>query len=87
MNELKKMKKKCKIANECINELITEFGDYNPSKMIEITEKYEKDFFELETIEDVKITTLKIFEINGKTHTIETTSIGKFDKVNYKLLE
>ena len=40
--------KKCLLANECINELIEGFGDYNPEKMKEITGKYQDLFDELE---------------------------------------
>ena len=32
------------LANRCINELITEFGDYNPELMKKITGKYETLF-------------------------------------------
>jgi len=38
------MEKKCEVANECINELIKEFGDYNPELMKEITGKYQDKF-------------------------------------------
>ena len=42
------MKEKCELANKLINDLIDNFGDYNPELMKEITGKYQDEFDKLD---------------------------------------